>query len=471
MRKLLQFLMVFCSAVCWGQQQDMLFTKVWGVDNNFGFSEVDYVDQLECGDYVVIGLQAQNLLGGARKFYFCRLDSTGRVLSESVWGNEDNRHSVVKVIKIATGDYVVCGNYYSSQSDFMLTKIDQLGNILFFSVFDFQFDDYASNLILTTDSCFVLTGCANNSYPALLKVDAQGSEIWRRTQNAEVGYIPLVSCQTSDSGFVLCGSYGSIDNSYCAGYDKNGYMLWVKYHFGLNINDSDCPKGIRGNSNGTFDILYDIDITSSLPPVSERTALIHCDQYGDTISSTMFIDRTTAVFLVDSSWFHVITSGRNYARIDTSGVQEFVLIGIDHEVKYCIPTQDSGFIAGGYAGTWTLNYQNTKFQVTKFGTNGSSYAWPFAENVSVYPNPAFASQMNVSFDVQSDEQVEILLWSTTGVLVKTNSIFCPANSNTIMPVLSEGDVLASGSYILEIRAGDQSYRQIVIIGNTTLKEN
>lgn len=474
MRKLLQWLTVFCSSVCWGQQQDMQFTKSWGLSDNMTYSALNFSAQINNGDYVVIGSKAMNMWGD-KLFYFCRMDSSGLIKYEITWGNLNVSNYVSQVVALEDGDFLVCGTGYAVGEDFMLTKISCDGEISFTRYFHFLIEDRALGVTLTADSCFVLCGVANfasiTSYPAFVKVDYNGNEVWRRTQSALVGYFPLKIEHTKDSGFVVCGSRDLFSETYCSKFDINGYQEWTKFHFGVSTNYFNAPLGIRGNGDGSIDVLYRVNMSSLLPPVSERSLIVHCDSSGDTLYSKRIADDITGVFLVEEDRFHVISDMRNYQLLDSSGQLSFVLTSSAHYPNYCSPTQDNGFFVAGFVETNSSNYTNTRFQVTKYGSNGEYYAWPFAENVSVYPNPAFAGQMNVSFDVQSDEQVEILLWSTTGVLVKTNSIFCPANSNTIMPVLSEGDVLASGSYILEIRADDQSYRQIVIIWNTTLKDN
>lgn len=474
MRKLLQYLMIFCSAVCWGQQQDVLFTKSWGLSDNMTYSTLNFSAQQNNGDYVVIGSKAMNMWGD-KLFYFCRMDSTGSIIDEVTWGNLDVINYVSQVLVIEDGDFLVCGTGYNSAQDFIMTRISSSGEIRFTRYFNFMINDWASGVTITEDSCFLICGGANVAsltvFPAFVKVDYDGNEIWRRTQNTLTGYFPTQVDATNDTGFVVCGLRSGFNESYCSKFDRNGYQEWTKFHFGVSTNYFNAPLGIRGNSDGTFDIMYRINISSLLPPVIEKTVLMHCNSSGDTLNTTKYIDDVTEVFLVEDNEFHVITNMRNYQIIDSSGQLRFILTSSEHYPNYCSSTHDNGFFVAGFVETNGSNYTNTRFQVTKYGSNGSYYAWPFAENVSVYPNPAFEGQMNVSFDVQSDSNVEILLWNTTGVLVKTNSIFCPANSNTIMPVLTGGDVLASGSYVLEIRAGDQSYRQIVIIGNTTLQEN
>lgn len=475
MRKLLQWLMIFCSLVCWGQQQDMQFTKIWGSSDNYAHNELHFADQRPNGDYVVIGAKMSDTLGG-REYYFARLDSAGQIDFEVMWGNGNYYNTISQVIEVGNGEYLMCGHSVNTFGDFVVTLINDSGEIQFNRFFHFSSDDIANAVTPTPDSCFILCGAANiggNEYPAFVKIDRNGNEIWRKSFPSLTGYNPTLICSTLDTGFVVCGDDAVLNESYCARYDKYGNAVWTTSHFVLNSSFNATAISVRSNADSTIDVLYRCYYppSTSGPSGSFKSILYHCNQNGDSLQAYGFYDDITAVFRVDSSRFHVIANRRDYMIVNSYMNLEAVVLGTDHYPDYFIRTRDGGFFAAGRAEFYTSTNSHAKFQVTKYGSSGNYYAWPFMDNVNIYPIPSIDGSLNLSFDVQTDSNVEILLWSTTGVLVKTNSIFCPANSNTIMPVLSEGDVLASGSYILEIRAGDQSYRQIVIIGNTTLKEN
>ncbi|MDQ3108713.1 MAG: T9SS type A sorting domain-containing protein, partial [Bacteroidota bacterium] len=105
----------------------------------------------------------------------------------------------------------------------------------------------------------------------------------------------------------------------------------------------------------------------------------------------------------------------------------------------------------------------TKFYIAKFSPDGRYITDEFLESISCYPNPSVDGDVTLTFDAKLDNNVQIRILTMDGKLIYTTEIFCPANSNTDLPIrLSEG-VVAGGIYIIEARTPESIFRKKLLI--------
>lgn len=469
MRTLLYTLvLVFSSSSCEAQRQSMLFEKIWGVDSFMYTNAILYTDQQPNGDYVMIGGKS---LGhwGDYVHYACRMDSTGNMLWEKTWGIPDSRCVFSKVIKCNDGTYMAVGTsggVLGGISDMTASNIDADGNILFCNYFNFGYHDAAFDVIPTYDGNYVISGyngpSPGTAHPAFIKIDKLGGEIWRQTQSTLTNYSPLTLSQTADSGFVVLGSTQIFFNTFYSKYDSLGVMQWIRYPFGLGDTIGNHPGALRTNVDGSFDAIYDLDY---IPGPEQATALlVHYDAQGDRQWSKEYFEQlgSFTVSPKDSVFWCTVGSGQALATMNSSNEFEIKTDGADDRYLYGYShTNDGGYI--GYGRTSNIGSSDL-FYIAKYTTDGRHEAQPFLSLISISPNPSSDGNITASFDVQTDENVQVRVISMDGKLAYYDEIFCPANSHTDLPIRLDIATGATGVYILEVKTSTEYRRERIIVG-------
>jgi hypothetical protein len=159
--------------------------------------------------------------------------------------------------------------------------------------------------------------------------------LWTRTfggSGVDIGYSV---CQTSDDGFIICGSTGSFgagsDDIWLVRTDTNGDTLWSKTFGG---SDSDLGAYVQKTGDGGFMV---IGRTSPM----ERLCLIKTDAMGDTIWTK------TCGFSTSLELGHCVqvTSDNGYAITGTLG-------GAEAKDVYLLRTDSNG------DSLWMKRYQS-----------------------------------------------------------------------------------------------------------------
>lgn len=479
MRFLFSIVLFLClSCISTAQTQGLLFEKTW---SDYYSNGIAYVDELPNGDYFLVGwkiLSFPNSAPGPPQRYACRIDPHGNIIWEKDWGNIFEVDYYGKTIKASDGSYMIAGSGLSGSgggiSDMTLTKIDSDGNILLYKFYHFAYADYASDIFETVDSCFILTGTAgitpNNWSPAYIKVNRDGNEVWRRTHTSLNNYSPFYTRRTPDNGFISAGKTGGQENSYYVKYDSLGSMSWIKYPFGTSLNDTipNGPTALRSNQNGTFDIFYGTNYAVDPWHPSVYGFYRHYDSQGICISSKEYTQGFASYYLndPDSSVWAISNNYNLYAmNEDSSFVRKVGLNGGDTLTKWVnmyIKTSDGGYMGVGQYTPDPVNVYQA-FYIAKFGTDGRYQPDEFSESVSLYPNPTSDGNITLTFDMLTDETVEVRILSSDGKLIYTDAIFCPANSHNELPVRLYEESAAGGMYILEARTVGSVIRKKIVV--------
>lgn len=446
----------------------MLFEKTWGSDSSMYTSAILYIDQQANGDYFMIGGKSLGHWGNY-VHYACRTDSAGRMLWEKTWGVPDPRCIFSKVIKCADGTYMatgISGGMLGGISDVTVSNIDANGTVFFCRYYNFGYHDAAFDIIATYDGGYIISGykgpAPGSAYPAFLKIDQGGNEIWRQTQSTLANYSPYRLCQTADNGFIVLGQTQIYFNCYYAKYDSAGIMEWIRYPFGLGDTTGNNAGAIRVNADGTFDAIYDLDY-SAMPPHQATALLVRYDTQGDALWSKQYFDEigSFSVRAEDSAFRCMIGSRQAVAEMNAD--YEFIpkTEGGNHCYLYGYSeTNDGGYISYGR----TSNASGSdRFYVIKFGPDGRYQAEPFLSNIIIAPNPSIDGNITASFDMQADENVQVRVVGMDGRLVYYDEIFCPAGSHTELPIRLDAETVAAGIYVLEVKTSTEYRREQLVI--------
>lgn len=478
---LLLFLFASVHSLC-GQRASSLFKKTWGAPLG---SVIVYADELPNGDYVLIGYGASGQTNQSlydHYIYMCRMDKTGAMLWEQKYGGTPgNDAGVSSVIKTKQGTYLIAGTTYRISYDIHVLHLDASGTVLFDTYCSENYLDYANSICETPDSCFMVA-CGVNALsltdiePMLIKLDAHGNELWRKRQDSLLNYNPQIIRPLPDSTYIVCGKSSHFGNMYFAKYKPDGNLLWIRYPYGTN--DTSVTTTLTGmfiNPDGTFDMTCTESVQS---PFSTSThwksfnasgtqtndyilpigvGFCHLFNFGPPsydAQNDMYVS-TAPPNANCASWVTEIDKNKTVhyrAKLNDADSAYVSLL-------YSIHTQDGGYFS---VGTIQMPNEFSRFFAVKFGADGRYEPESFSATVNAYPNPVTAGIVTLSFDMPSDDNVQIQIFSSDGKLVLTDEVFCPANTHIELPMRLP-ETAEQGIYVIEARTSSAMYRKKIFM--------
>lgn len=171
----------------------------------------------------------------------------------------------MSVLQTKDGGYLVCGlteNYTASNINIYLMKVDSLGQFEWHELYGGSWQDFGQYMEQTHDNGYIICGFTNSFgqglYDAyIVKIDSVGGFEWQNTfGGSDYEYAYCVK-QTSENGYLICGSTQSFGNGARDGFltktDSTGNEIWTKYYGGSNndglyrlINDGDSVYYLCG---------------------------------------------------------------------------------------------------------------------------------------------------------------------------------------------------------------------------------
>ncbi len=297
------------------------------------------------------------------------------------------------------GGYVLAGwtnSVGDGNMDFYLIRTNAAGDTLWTRTYGGPDDDVATSVQVTGDGGVVIAGWTK-SFGAggtdfyLVKTDYQGIVIWTNTFGGAREDTAKCVQQTSDGGYVLCGSTNSFDNGYQADVyvvktDQEGHMVWDHRSGGVVNDGAACIiqskesgyalTGRTGNGEGNHNIYVEkLDLGGHTvwsrgfsPGVDNQGAsIIQANDDNYIIAGYTFQNPRALDFLM--------------MKISSQGGELWTrTYGSDlWEVAYCVrQTPDHGFILAG--GKWiTLLPDTTQLCLVKTDSTGTlswSRAYP-----------------------------------------------------------------------------------------------
>lgn len=198
---------------------------------------------------------------GSSDIYLIKTDILGNTLWNKAYGGTsvDHGHLVAPALD---GGYLVVGetmSYGAGNYDFLLTKTDTAGNIVWTHTYGGTGDDSGWGICATSDSCYILTGITNSFGEGgkdvlLIKVDISGNIIWSKTYGNVGDDEGFFVQQTNDGGYVVTGESMQV-NSDSADVllfkiNANGIPLWTAAFGGAG--DDGCQTVQTTQDHGFF---------------------------------------------------------------------------------------------------------------------------------------------------------------------------------------------------------------------------
>jgi hypothetical protein len=314
----------------WLGKTDVNGNKTWSV--TFGGNDDDYANGVAAtpdGGFLLAGYTFGNSQSSS---WILKTDANGN----QQWQKKLNEGTDSKALSIlSNGDatFLVLGYTTGAALDGMVTKVDASGNIIWTKLYGGSSDDYFTSAVKTTDG-YILTGYTKSNDGAVLqnkgsfdgwimKIDQSGNKVWSINYGGSgEDYIKSIVA-AGDGGYVVAGytksSNGDIatnkggTDEWIMKIDGSGNKQWAKTYGGLN---DEYITNIVASRDGGF-------IT-----------------VGYTNSTTGDVVRSTNDF---GGWMIKIDANGNKTAASTYGNDK-----VDDFTNTLIPTQDGGYMMGGY---------------------------------------------------------------------------------------------------------------------------
>jgi hypothetical protein len=240
--------------------------------------------QTRDGGYAILGYTSSFGAGG-EDVYLVRLNPQGEVLWSQTYGGASNDNGWA-ILETEEHGFMVFGftsSFGAGGVDMYLVKTDAEGGLLWERTFGGPRSEYGWAMTTTSDEGYALAGQTESFGEGdkdgyLVKVDADGEEIWAQTFG-ETKEDRLYSIdRANDGGFVLVGttrSFGDGDRkAYLVKTDSSGELAWTQV-FGQDHDD--VGHSVRQTADGGYIVT---GYTASFDARGYDTWLMKTDETG-----------------------------------------------------------------------------------------------------------------------------------------------------------------------------------------------
>jgi hypothetical protein len=336
------------------QSPDTLWTKTFGgsfSDNGTAILQTSDNGYIFCGETFSFG-------AGASDVWLIRTDANGDTLWTRTYGGGGGSYeSAHSIRETSDGGFIITGTIYDVVFDVLLIRINADGDTLWTRRFGGFDSENGYSVLQTPDNGFIVCGQTRTFHASgfgssiwLIRTDQNGDTLWTKTYGGGSYQGGFSINSTSDSGFVITGSYnnGGVNSTevWLLRTDAGGDTLWTKTfggpgsHEGYAVHQTSDNGFIIGGMNSWTHIW-----------------LIRTDENGDSLWTKMYegsIGQTNTLNQVSDGGF-ILTGGNNFGdlliiRTDAVGdtLWTKILGGINGDYgSEIIQTSDGGYILVG----------------------------------------------------------------------------------------------------------------------------
>jgi len=234
------------------------------------------VQQTSDGGYIIAG--TTTAVSSSKAVYLIKTDVNGDSLWTKTFEGVNITHAN-SVHQTTDGGYIISGQFITNQmvsdSDIWLIKTDANGDIIWTNTFGAAGNDHSGESQQTTDGGYIIAGSIG-SIPLLLKTDVNGDSLWTKTFGGQDSGSYQSVKETTDGGYVIAGSIiaGNVSDYdvLLIKTDANGDSLWTKT---FGAEGYDVAYHVEQTADGGY------IITGSTPSFSGNVYLIKTDSLGN----------------------------------------------------------------------------------------------------------------------------------------------------------------------------------------------
>jgi hypothetical protein len=225
---------------------EIWYKKIESYDIDDGSSEIKSIKADSNGNLYLVGGRGSSNSQIYQQAVLTKLDNLGNILWEKIF-EPSRRNFFNDLVITSTNDLIILGSKETSsatdtsqeQIDFWVVKTNSDGNLIWEKSYGDGKYDFPQKIIKTNDGNFVFAGYSwgayDNSDARLIKIGNNGNEIWNSTHDPNNLSIFSV-VETSDGGFASTGYNFASDNSLVIlKYDNNGNLLWEIMHYEFSV--------------------------------------------------------------------------------------------------------------------------------------------------------------------------------------------------------------------------------------------
>lgn len=244
-----------CYLIKTNQSGDTTWTKTYGgIGNESAYGIVQTTDSgfLISGNTASFGPVTGSV-------FIVKTNALGDTLWTKIFYKQDV-NTGYDIIQTYDNNYIIGVTLSNTVTthDFMLLKIDNLGDTIWTKVYDKGGDDWLSSIVELSNGDIVVSGRTNSiGYGGvdafLARYNSIGDEIWFKTYGGANDDLGGKITLSNDSGIVFSGTTYSFGNGsgdvYLIKANLNGDTIWTKTYGGINY-DMGGGSIIQTNDNG-----------------------------------------------------------------------------------------------------------------------------------------------------------------------------------------------------------------------------
>jgi hypothetical protein len=316
----------------WLAKTDVNGNKTWSM--TFGESNDDYANGVAStpdGGFLIAGYTFVNYQNYA---WIIKTDANGNQQWQKSL-NQSTDSKATYILPNGDGSYIIVGYITTNAAqDGWVTKVDATGNIAWSKTYGGSGEDQFTSAIKTNDG-YILTGYSKSSDGSMarnrgnfdgwiMKIDQSGNKVWTTNfGGSSEDYLKSIA-SAGDGGFIVAGYTKSTDGD--IPLNRGGYDEWL-----IKIDASGSKQWIK-----TFGGLNEEYITNIVSTGDGSFLTV-----GYTNSTTWDVLRVNNDF---GGWMIKIDGNGNKTASSTYGTDRF-----DDFTNSLIPTQDGGYLMGGYS--------------------------------------------------------------------------------------------------------------------------
>lgn len=426
------------------------------------------------GGYAITGTDG---LAFERKTLLIKTNSAG----EEEWIKEISLAQYVStecktILQTVDNGYILGGFTQDNppQSDALLLRTDNLGNLLWFRTYDVDEDDWFRHVSATSDGGYIIAG-ASGIYLVggldvfLVKTDSEGITEWRLVYGGSLNDSAFGVIQTADGGYAVAGGTESYGAGWVDGWlikvDANGSVEWDQTFGGT---DFDRFLDLVQTPDGGFLICgysfsYGFGNQMWLVKTDSSGELEWHQTYGldgaESASSILLLPDGGCVLAGNSTSFGDepdiwLVKTDSLGNIDWDAVFSTP----DSDIGKCVVhASDGGFVISGRSGyqpSGEVDVCLIKIEPPPTGIPGD---FPGQNSFMCWatPNP-FSSFTDINYTLHQTKPVCISVFDVTGRIVTSFvSEVQTAGNHTITwnGRDDEGNIASSGIYFALVQAG------------------
>ena len=359
----------------------------------------DYIQQTNDGGYIIIGTTFTT--SNHNDILLIKMTPNGSISWSETFGEDSYHERGLCVEQTSDGGFILCGSKVFSGGDreWWIIKTNQFGSEIWSTSFASDGWDRAIEIHQTNDGNYIVAGRWDNDHSKLVKIDANGNQIWDQFFNSCI--IESVE-ELSNGNLILSGSIELANNNndcFLAKTDSEGNQIWSQTFGG---DESDGSYSVHQTSDGGYAVC---GYTYSYGPGHSDVWLIKTDSLGDTLWTKTYggaeddqfggwgIDQGYDMKLTDDGGY-IITG---YNRTDDAGNKQTWLIKTNEngDTKYLIAQLQADVTSAEVP--FTVNFTD----LTSHGLGElTSWYWNFGDGGnSVEQNPSHEYQVGGLYTV------------------------------------------------------------------------